>query len=416
MDIPVLSAFVAANKYPGVQRFELAIKTLEDGLAARHIWNVDYVTSKDTLSRTAEDAERSAYDSIRDFYYPCGGSELYKTWANNDPRHSMGLVQFLNAPGLVKKLKTVKNAPELEPYIAMLSDIAQLAELCKSVKPLIEKGRKPNPNPKEVDVTNTGICPVCMKRQKLTFSSEMVAHGYTVPQGYGGRNGMCIGHGYKAWELSPEGAIAFRDGMVNFLADLKRTLKNLEEGNYPELEEKVMVRTGFGKSEPEIRKYAKGSEDYERVRKSSIFSTESNIRYVTSDIEQVSARVKNWKAQPLKYGGAETQKRWESKMLQKDGAAMTTPAKRYGLAVDASTDRKLRVKGQDGRWWILVDWQVVYGDMKPDDYMPYENYVPEEGDHDAFATSQWGPWGDESWAGRAVTQVRLKTDRPTPRK
>jgi hypothetical protein len=319
MNLPLLSAFVAANKYPGVARFETAVQTLEDGMAEKHIWNVDYITSKDTLSRVAENAGDAAYEPLRMLYYPCGGSEIYRTWADNDPRQGMGLVQFMNTPGFVKKLLKVKDAPELKPYIAMLSEIAQLAELCKAVKPFIEKGRKPNPNPKEVDVTNTGICGVCMKRQKLTIESTLVAHGYTVPQGWGGRNGMCIGRGYKAWELSPEGGIAYKDSLENFLFELKLTLTKLQESRMSSLRETTQKRVSYGKYEDVVTVYEKGTPDYERLRKSGIFSTESTIRYVEGDLTMVTARIKNWKAEPLKFGGAETQERWKSKLLKKEG-------------------------------------------------------------------------------------------------
>jgi hypothetical protein len=67
----------------------------------------------------------------------------------------------------------------------------------------------------------------------------------------------------------------------------------------------------------ETKKYDRGTPDYERVKQSSIFSIESNIRFLTSDIETVTGRIENWKAEPLKYGGAETQERWKSRMLNK---------------------------------------------------------------------------------------------------
>lgn len=165
---------------------------------------------------------------------------------------------------------------------------------------------------------------MCMRRQKLTLDSKMVAHGYTIPRGWGGRNGMCIGHGYPAWEISPEGAIAFKKGMENYLAELNRVRDNLQNSKPPTLSEMVQVRkpkTMGGLTslqyENERRTYDKGTPDYERVRKIELANTENAIRYITSDIEAVGARIDNWKAQPLMYGGAETQERWKSKMLNK---------------------------------------------------------------------------------------------------
>jgi len=314
MNLPLFTTFVSTAKYPGIERFEKAIKTLEDGLANKHIWNVDYVDAKDTLSNAADKALDAAYAPLRTFYYHEGG-ERWRSWEHNDPRHNLGLSQFLYAPSFLLKLKKVKDAPELKPYIAMLTEIAQVAELVKAVKPFIEKGRKPNPNAVEPDYSNTGICPVCMRRQKLTLDSLMVAHGYTVPRGWGGRNGMCIGRGHQAWELSPEGTIYYKGILESALKSNKNSLKKLLNGEIAELSETVRVRKGFGSFEDERRTYKKGEPGYDRVFKSEQFQFESNIRSLTSEISGLDTRIKAWKKEPLKYGGAETQKRWESKLL-----------------------------------------------------------------------------------------------------
>lgn len=314
MDIPNLTRLAVAS-HVNVERLETAIKTIEDGLAAKHIWNADYVTAKDTISRAWENTDDVAHDYLTNMYYR--GNDVFRTWQDNDPRFNMGLCGFLNTPGWLAKLKKV-NAPELADYIAVIEEVAALAEMVKAVKPYIEKGRKPSENPKEVDYTNTGICPVCMKRQKLNFDGTLVAHGYTIPRGWGGRNGMCMGRGYKAWELAPDGAIAFKRVMVQQLAEEKERLEIIQSDKLPVLMEQVQVRKSFGRYETETKKYDRGTPDYERVKRSSIFSIESNIRYLTADIEAVGIRIDNWKAEPLKYGGAETQERWKSKLLKKE--------------------------------------------------------------------------------------------------
>jgi hypothetical protein len=314
MNFPLFATFAA--KFNRVERFETAVTLLEQGIANKNIWNVDYVAAKDTLSNLWERASDEVYKPLMKFYYHEEPPRAY-SWADNDPRRNLGLCQFMNTPGYLKKLRTVRNAPELEPYIALLAEAAKFATDFKAVKPFIVKGRKPSENPVEKDVTNTGICPVCMKRHKLAFNSTMVAHGYTIKGGYGGRNGMCVGHGYKAWEIAPDGAIAFKTGLEGFLKELNQTLTDLQQSNYPTMRETVRVRKEFGRFEDEKRVWDKGTPQYERIRQSSIHSTESQIRYVTRDIEELTARIDAWKPQPLKYGGAETQERWKSKLLQK---------------------------------------------------------------------------------------------------
>ena len=161
-----------------------------------------------------------------------------------------------------------------------------------------------------------------MRRQKLTFDGRLVAHGYTIPRGWGGRNGMCIGHGYKAWEISPEGGVAFKEALERYLADLNTLQDNLQTSASPTLSETVRVRKGEGLRaqfvyEQRIRE--KGTKEYERIRHSELANTENAIRHITSDLEAVAVRVDNWKEQQLAYGGAETQERWLSRLLKKEG-------------------------------------------------------------------------------------------------
>lgn len=81
----------------------------------------------------------------------------------------------------------------------------------------------------------------------------------------------------------------------------------------------------------------------------------------------------------------------------------------YKLPSNTSTDLKLRLKGTDGRQWILVDWQVVYDGFTPDETMVYENYVPAEADADKFLTEMYGPWNiGPTIQGKAISQVRTK--------
>lgn len=299
-------------------KFEIAVKTLEDGIQTRHIWNVDFENAKYQLSRAWDRVEGILYTPLSDLWYRSDGSESWKMWEDNDPRHNIPTHQLSYVPGYLKKLKTIK-APELKTYIKAMEQAAELAGLLKAAKPFIVKGRKPSENPVEKDVTNTGLCPVCMKRQKLTFNGTVVAHGYTISHKWSGRNGMCLGFGYKAWELSPDGAIAFKKSMENYLSNLKKRVTNLIENKFPTLSETIRVREGFGEYKNELRTFKRGTPEYERIRHTELFSNENAIRYITSDIESVNTRINNWKPQPLMYGGAETQERWKSKLLKKEG-------------------------------------------------------------------------------------------------
>ena len=78
----------------------------------------------------------------------------------------------------------------------------------------------------------------------------------------------------------------------------------------------------------------------------------------------------------------------------------------YKLPSDATKGRRKKTKGTDGRIWVLVDWQVVYGDVTPNDTMVYENYVPADEDANEFLNRTYGPWNIGPLEGKAISQVR----------
>ncbi len=315
MNIPNFTAI--AEQIGRLSPFEKAIRTLEDGLANKHIWNVDFAEAKERLGRIAEEAMKKSSEAYRN------ANRGRMSWDSSDPR--WGIVyhpQFFNTPGAFKNItKRVnslgKESPDFYTFLTVLGEIAQVAELVKAVKPYIEKGRKPSDNPKEVDYTNTGLCSVCGHRQKLNLNGTLVAHGYTLERNWGGRAGICYGTGYKAWELAPDGAIEYKVSMVQYLENTESYLAKLKAGEFEELEEMVEVRVRPGVYKDERRVYAKGTEEYSKVLNSKIGKASQTIDYLHNDIEMFTERIESWKPQPLKYGGAETQERWKSKLLAK---------------------------------------------------------------------------------------------------
>lgn len=297
MNLPLFTAHAESRNR--LERFETAIATLESGLDSKHVWNVDYENAKFALSDLAETAMYSAAKVYTD------ETRETRQRQDNDPRWmTVYTPQFMHVPGAVKKLEKIeKSEPALGQFLAMLREIAQVVELFKSVKPFIEKGRKPSETLKEVDLTNTGICPVCGKRQKLTSNGDMVAHGYTLPDGWGGRNGMCFGHQYPAFELSNAGAIAYVEFLKRMLTNRQTALASHQNKEHNELHETVRVRMGAGQYEDQTHTYLRGTDAYERLRARAIWSLEGDIRSITSSIKMYAELVTNWKLQPLMYGG-----------------------------------------------------------------------------------------------------------------
>lgn len=297
----ILTPFVDAiliSKFPQRQmKFEQAKQTLVDGVANREIYNPEYVQAKDAIRRALDNAFHIMHEAILDaqhakaFEYFAGTYDYWDFSMGFDsasvPKQYRILTKKFNgyAPGKQADPEQV-GLNVIYRYMDVLSDALKMVNLFKEAKPFIVKGRKPavltdaQRVQQETDLKNTGICPVCMKRQKLTFESTMVAHGYTIPRGWGGRNGMCMGRGYKAWELAPDGAIAFKKVMEQFLADLNRMATSLKNSEPPILSETVKAWEGGGLRARQVNKtktYEKGTREYEHLRIDRLYSTESSI-------------------------------------------------------------------------------------------------------------------------------------------
>ena len=176
--IPHLKAFMDTQPVQRQERFRVALEAFDSAVVNRQMWNVDYVDHKYRLNQIAEDAIESAAEGFR---APRRGvnSGNYPQWDSGDPRwNAIYAPQFSNTPGAAKKLQKYrgKEGVGFDEYVDMLDDVAKVALLVKSVKPFIQKGRKPSEHPVEVEYTNPGICPICGKRQKLN-KDRLVAHG-----------------------------------------------------------------------------------------------------------------------------------------------------------------------------------------------------------------------------------------------
>jgi hypothetical protein len=287
--------------YLSVQKFAEAKAIFEAGLADKHIWNVDYENAKSTISNVWDKVEEVLSDPLRDFYYPCGGSELFCTWSDTDPRHNLGIAAFSNTPGFLKRMKVVKNAPELAEYIATLTEAAMLAELVKSTKSFIEKGRKPAINPTVIDLTNTGTCPVCGGLYKTNASRKMVHHGFEISGGtghyYGCRVGSCPGVGFLPYELGTEGCEAYKITLNRKRDELIQSILDLHNQVADEQTEIVRVN-----GNNEFRKYARGTTRYEHIRTSAISRCTYEQRQVESSIEMMDELIAKWTLKQLPHG------------------------------------------------------------------------------------------------------------------
>ena len=137
-----------------VERAQKAIAALEGALAAKHIWNVDIKDWKSILSRTYDDSRDLLHKMLMEEIgwwkmTPDERSDFYREgrWHafNEIPFQMNQLKKF------IRGVKTSKD-PMAKEALQWAIEWDKIWELIVSLKPFIEKGRKPNPDAKPKDV------------------------------------------------------------------------------------------------------------------------------------------------------------------------------------------------------------------------------------------------------------------------
>ena len=295
--------------YTSGDRFEAALRTIQEGLDAGKIYNQEFQNAKYYIAGGCEHAQhisadaargRDANGNVNRSYGDCRDNIGYAFGMNQAAKMSRELKK------LAKRIPAVLN-PSTADYILTLDQIDAVWKWLQSVKPIIVKGRKPNvtnktPEQIEAEYANTGHCCICTRRQKLSNGEVrervMVHHGYQMSDynhsGY--RMGKCFGTAELPYEVSCEANKKFLVVLKNTLKQLNASLKALKTSVPTEL---TVTEYPRGMRDPVQTPYAKGTPQYEKERESRIYSTESEIRQTKDLIEFHTARVENWKAAKL---------------------------------------------------------------------------------------------------------------------
>lgn len=287
-----------------IQFFETRVKELEAGLAAKHIWNQDFEDIKYSLNRLCEDVlnslTRQYFDeSIRDKHIPNDDvRQGIHYWFT--PMHSRGY--------LAKAQKAEKKfpSPVLTQIIPVLAEMADLYDKVKAGKAFIVKGRKPNPNRVEPDMSHTGECCICRRDQKLAAGNKMVHHGFEISnkggQYFGYRLGKCFGTGYQPYELSCECNKVYLVGLQETLVAHEENLKKLQGGKEVLIKE-VQERKGFGDYVTKKITFNPGEKGYKEYLQICIARAERDISYIKMEIKEQENYIAKWVAKPLPHGG-----------------------------------------------------------------------------------------------------------------
>lgn len=312
MNTPLIdAAYQEKEKHSAhyLQKFGETKILLEDCVAAKHIWNVEFEEAKHFFSSVCE----AAMNTVKDAFHktlPQGSYSQYEL------EHEIGYMFSPHLAGsYVKKIngwlkrKKITDNVQLQDVLALFGEVAALYAQLNSTKPYIEKGRKPNPNAPQPDLSHTGHCGICQAHgshvTKLGSGNVLVDHGFQISGGWGHyfgfRNGHCFGVKYQPLELSCEANKDFLASLRSQLASFKTILAKLKTGTAQiPVQERVP-----GSSRPKQVWIGPSDARYAKELPFAITNTEDNIRHVNSAITDQEDIIKNWKATHLLHGGYE---------------------------------------------------------------------------------------------------------------
>ena len=207
-----------------------------------------------------------------------------------------------------------------------------------------------------------GTCPVCERYHRLHKQRTMVHHGYRRPGGGHGIIGDCLGVGWPAWELSPEGTVEYLRRVRHSIDVARQHLEDLEEGRITQLSVQDGYELGWGKRMPKYKTVTAGDGPiFERALAAKIKETSADIRDFQGTETYLLQKLPTWTLQPL-ITEEEEQRRREStpERLQRkvalDAAREAREAKR-----SASEERKR--KRVDEKLALMREYRDVFNTL-----------------------------------------------------
>lgn len=145
-----------------------------------------------------------------------------------------------------------------------------------------------------------GTCPVCERYHRLHKMRNMVHHGYRRP-GTGEIEGDCLGVGWPAWELSPDGTIHYLEQARKELRHHEDFLHRLESGQVHELTvEDGFERVGWGQRIPKYKTLTTADgEKFERALDQKIRETAGRVDAWRRTVHYLVQKIPTWSEQPL---------------------------------------------------------------------------------------------------------------------
>lgn len=269
-------------------RFDEAVIGLAQALDTGTIRKTKLDELKGPLGRALEEAWDKEVGAV---YFHAGkwenqSPDVYELYADIDA------TSLFRVPSGLRKIAKAGLSGEVpERMRAILQEALPLASAIEDLKPMIIKGRAAASATPKAENPNkvTGTCSCCQRSIAVARDGAgMAHHGYQRP-GYGEQTSSCDGIRFPPLERSTEGLewlIEIRTGALERQAKLANRLRNDDEE-----EIHINVRTRRG---TEIRKIARGDEQFDRARRHRLAEVESEIRIRGKDLEALRGTLSTW--------------------------------------------------------------------------------------------------------------------------
>lgn len=282
---------------------QTALKQITEELSAARakgmIWNVDFEDLKFRLGRLIWKASDEKKDLLWKVEQILEAQRVHLTFCYLSSGHDL-LATVKKITVAAQKAKLFDH-PAILAFLAAWKPFTTASELLVSLKTLVQKGRRPNPEAearKERSLENTGTCGCCNRNIKLEPGQSVIwDHGFSIKgrgHGFGAgykTGGSCFGTGYKPIETSPQ---VWKDMLAAWekrAADLPGVIERL-----------TTEIAGMKKPKPPAAPTTQEDADYAKRyfnHQQTLRLCQHELSNLTTAIPEMHVKLANWAPRPL---------------------------------------------------------------------------------------------------------------------
>jgi hypothetical protein len=291
--------------------------TLQVAIVAGSIRNVDYKDLTQDANRGFENAV-----SYRNEDLAAKAGRYWETldFGTQEERKALALLQskpssVLHAPGWIKRATAKGLHTKIEAlgiYVAAIEPWVETANLLVAARPLIVKGRKPDPEAEAKEAARLAVAKTCQYcgRPILAEKGLIAHHGYTRPeQGSGVQTASCPGARLLRYEVTAADIPAWvreQDAMVTAYRLAAESYRKTSESLPRETKRNKAENTVLGvyiwdgyrsaehKPTAENIRSKPGDTDYEWLRNLIIHDCEQREKSHRDERDRLQKRIDDW--------------------------------------------------------------------------------------------------------------------------